>query len=314
MDDSKSTQNSSTASITGKRRNSNASEDIESFAERLERLQSNLLQQMSDSRRHYSTHNSLKDRYALNSLNPCVMDSISMIFPVIQHVNFVENDLLRRSDKHQHLFRRRDAEQWMEDSFYLPQALTYNNSFDYLVSINSTKYEPNTHSVELLRLHLKNYYDCNDNDDNYGESGSEYGSDEDSRDCDKPGCFYHIADKSIQPTENETNRKNLNCVVMYSSDANNLSPIVLAAAKEQELDVIELGPDSRRSSLDLLNELAESTKSHSIHNSRDKRHSLVFLSQVDILYEQDQGFWNALLTIVERSKRMVILSCSGTWY
>jgi hypothetical protein len=101
------------------------------------------------------------------------------------------------------------------------------------------------------------------------------------------------------------------CLLLQSRDANILSSIVFAAANECGYNLIELGPDTKRSGADLISELAESTKSHSIHHGQAKKISLIFLSQVDVLYEQDQGFWNALLSIVLNSRRLIIMSCSG---
>ena len=37
----------------------------------------------------------------------------------------------------------------------------------------------------------------------------------------------------------------------------------------------------------------------------------ILLEDVDILFEEDKGFWNAIQAIIETSKCPIILTCSG---
>lgn len=58
----------------------------------------------------------------------------------------------------------------------------------------------------------------------------------------------------------------------------------------------------------------ETTTISSNGHSTKPRQSVILIEEVDLLYDEDKGFWAAVVELVAESKRPVILTCNGKWF
>lgn len=90
--------------------------------------------------------------------------------------------------------------------------------------------------------------------------------------------------------------------------------------------VLELNASSKRTGKRLLKELEEATKSHRIKkdertsifcnsvsdgiiSSKIPQNSLILIDDVDIIFEEDEGFISATYQLVSNSKRPIVMTC-----
>ncbi|KAG4304854.1 hypothetical protein PORY_001907 [Pneumocystis oryctolagi] len=105
------------------------------------------------------------------------------------------------------------------------------------------------------------------------------------------------------------------------------SASVYAIAKELGFEIFEINSSTRRSGKDILDAVGEMSQSHLVNGKKVsgssnicfktkcdtsfQKQSLILIEEVDILYEEDKGFWNAVINLICKSKRPVIMTCTG---
>lgn len=162
----------------------------------------------------------------------------------------------------------------------------------------------NTSAISELKTWLKTWVDfkkevskCKRKD-----SGSEF----ESTDCDS-------RDSMIYPN---------NTVIISGPVASGKTMAVYALANEFGMNILEINASSKRTGKRLLQELQEATQSHQVRKDsvlnafrvekpkKKRQMCLLLIEDVDVVFEQDEGFLSALSQLLGTSKRPVVLVTS----
>ncbi|XP_046813074.1 ATPase family AAA domain-containing protein 5 isoform X1 [Vespa crabro] len=98
---------------------------------------------------------------------------------------------------------------------------------------------------------------------------------------------------------------------------------VYAVAEELGYSILEVNASSRRTGKKILKELDEATKSHRIKKNESKslvapilkegnnlpQNSLILLEDIDLIFEEDEGFISATSQLVSNTKRPIVMTC-----
>lgn len=87
---------------------------------------------------------------------------------------------------------------------------------------------------------------------------------------------------------------------------------------------MEINPSSKRAGAKILEMFGEATQSHHLEkwhdskedgveeNDQDNSDTLILFEEVDILFDEDVGFFKAVKTLMETTKRPIVLTCNST--
>ncbi|WFD35264.1 hypothetical protein MCUN1_002115 [Malassezia cuniculi] len=137
----------------------------------------------------------------------------------------------------------------------------------------------------------------------------------DDYDSDEEAWFEQFRDEASraayarrQPTEELSN-----CILLVGPSGSGKSAAVHACAAELGYEVFELYPGwGRRSGKDIGAAVAQLTRNHMVGEARHAapKQSLILLDEVDVLFDDDAGFWPAVIELVGASQRPVVLTCT----
>jgi dephospho-CoA kinase len=126
-----------------------------------------------------------------------------------------------------------------------------------------------------------------------------------------------------------------NVVILTGVHGTGKSAAVEAVAEECGYQVFEISPGSRRGAKELMEAVGEVGQSELVTKHRavetaprllrtaeqeeeeerkKGRKAMVCLDEVDVLYEEDRGFWGCVTGLVERSRRPLVMTCNGMFF
>lgn len=148
---------------------------------------------------------------------------------------------------------------------------------------------------------------------------------------------YTSPKKAKKQRSRETFSGYSNVVIVWGPHGVGKSACVEACAEELGYQVFEISPGGKRGGKELLEMIGEVGQSELVTKHRgvvaaapleqldggvnvedastlksEGRKALICLEEVDVLYEEDKGFWGCVTGLVEKSRRPVVITCNGT--
>ncbi|KAL6261962.1 hypothetical protein P5V15_007045 [Pogonomyrmex californicus] len=119
------------------------------------------------------------------------------------------------------------------------------------------------------------------------------------------------------------NNENNQIAVLLGPHGSGKSASVYAIANELGYSVLEVNASSRRTGKRILKELEEATKSHRIKKNKLEferiisendgtkisQNSLILLEDIDLIFEEDEGFVSAAYQLASNTKRPIVMTC-----
>lgn len=138
----------------------------------------------------------------------------------------------------------------------------------------------------------------------------------DDYDSDEDAWFEQFRDAASreayarrQPAEELTN-----CILLVGPSGCGKSAAVHACAAELGYGVFEIFPGwGRRTGRDINTAIAQLTRNHMVGEAGElasPRQSLILLDEVDVLFDDDAGFWTGVIELIGASQRPVVLTCA----
>lgn len=114
-------------------------------------------------------------------------------------------------------------------------------------------------------------------------------------------------------------RRLANSILLHGPSGSGKTAAVHAATAELDWEIFEVNPGmGKRTGAQLLELVGDVGKNHTLSGAGPAkehkgalRQSIILLEEVDILYEEDKGFWAGAIALIAESRRPVVMTCNG---
>lgn len=120
--------------------------------------------------------------------------------------------------------------------------------------------------------------------------------------------------KKKKNVEDEEEYKSTNAMLLVGPTGIGKTASVYACANELGFRIIENNSCNKRTGSSIMSLLSEVTQSQVIENSSSDNFSqdtILLFEEIDVLFEEDTGFFHSLKLLIEQSKRPIILTCNS---
>ncbi|XP_044252940.1 ATPase family AAA domain-containing protein 5 [Tribolium madens] len=116
------------------------------------------------------------------------------------------------------------------------------------------------------------------------------------------------SDFDITDSDSRDSTTSGNTVILKGPPGSGKTSSIYAVCSELGYNILEVNASSKRTGKRLIQELQEATQSHQVKKKQNTSKCVLLVEDVDVVFDQDEGFSAALSQIMSTSKRPIVLT------